>query len=191
MKLFRNTLVFSLFIYSFALPAFAQEAIDLELAKLMEAQNVGESNIRTRELHVLPMSNDLVYLGDFFNEMYSLYNGRGRPPYDYDVNNDRIITYRIYDVSFLANGQQKSLILGIEENKEHSSAEILQKVRAILGKMPERWLSKVHFIRIKRETNPNRKHGQFKLTGGAPFASSRGCNACSFWQQMFPQVSKG
>ena len=93
MKLFRNIFVFSLFIYSFALPSFAQETIDLELSKLMEAENVGESNIRTIELHVIPMSNsdDLAFLTDFLHNI----NMYGIRPYDYvkDANNSRVTAF--------------------------------------------------------------------------------------------------
>ena len=186
-SLFRNILVFSLFIYSFALPAltFTQEEIDLELSKLMEAQNIGESNLRIRQLHILPMLYGTPRrIGNFLNEMHSLYS-RGQPPYSYDVNDDRIITYRIYNVSFLANGQQESLILGIEESKKHSSAEILQEVRVILGRMPARWLSEVHFIRIRKKLHRTEMRGWF-LSFSNPVISN---DNSSFWQQMFPQPS--
>ena len=186
MKLFRNILVFSLFIYSFTLPSFAQEAmdIDLELSKLMETEHVGESNIRTRELYTLFVAD--LELGYFLNDIRRQYTC------DIDIQEELPLNdtcYHIYDVSFLANGQQKSLILAVEESREHSSSEILQEVRAVLGKMPERWLSEVHFIKIKKEIDPYRSRGEF-LSSSSSFIPDFNERSENTWlQQMFPQLS--
>ena len=161
-------------LYGFALPVFAQEAIDLELSKLMEAQNVGESNINTRELYTMPTSNlGLRYL---FNDLQ----------YASDVHDVDYPRYRLYDASFLANGRQKSLVLGIEESEEYPSSEILQEVKSVLGEMPERWLSEVHFIMIKREMDPIKVYGEFKTFSEAFIPD---CTECDWLRQVFPQLS--
>ena len=180
MELFRNILVFSLFVYSFALPALAQEEMDLELSRLMEAEHVGESNIRTRELYTMSMINiSTIDLGthnlrEFIYDVWQALDCR-------DNDHNSYSCYRFYDVSFLVDGQQKSLVLVIEESEEHSPSEILREVKAILGKMPKRWLSEVHFIKIKRQMNPNVRQGQFES-----FISSQ---LPSWVEERFPQLS--
>lgn len=177
MKLFRNVLVCSLFIYSFVLPSFAQEVIDLELSRLMEAEHVGESNIRTRELHTISMISEKTIVNLFYNiESAS------------ECNDADDTCYRTYEVSFLVNGQERFLVLIIEESKEHSSSEILQDVRAILGQMPARWLSEVHFIVIKRQSDPDLDQGEFKNFQIAPPGSEWCLRYCD-WQERFPQLS--
>ncbi len=150
----------------------------------MEAQHVGESNIRTRELYTLFVAD--LTLGYFLQDIRMQYACDIDIPEELPFNDT---CYHIYDVSFLANGQQKSLILAVEESREHSSSEILQEVRAILGKMPERWLSEVHFIKIKREVDSHRNRGEF-LASSSSFIPDFNESLENTWlQQMFPQLS--
>ncbi len=104
----------------FLLPEIKEISLSVYPAEFIFAEKLGTADLT---------------LGYFLQDIRMQYACDIDIPEELPFNNT---CYHIYDVSFLANGQQKSLILAVEESREHSSSEILQEVRPILGKMPER-----------------------------------------------------